>query len=73
MENINVALRSRPLNSKEVENNEEDMWLITKGRSIKPNPTVVQNRELYQTKSKHRLKFTFDHCFNYDIDNLTMY
>jgi hypothetical protein len=41
MENINVALRSRPLNSKEIMNDEEDMWLISKGRSIKPNPLVV--------------------------------
>jgi len=37
MENINVALRVRPLNQKELDGGEEDMWLISKGNTIKPN------------------------------------
>ena len=73
MENINVALRSRPLNQYEKDNDEDDMWLISKGRSIKPNPQVVMSRELVQIKSKQRVKFNFDHCFSQDVDNLSMY
>lgn len=49
------------------------MWLISKGRSIKPNPLVVQSKELMTIKAKHKLKFVFDHCFDGTVNNKSMY
>ena len=55
MENINVALRSRPIFNDERLRGEEDMWIIKKQRQIKANPNVLLNKELIG-KSKHKVK-----------------
>ena len=52
MENINVALRVRPLSMKENERNELDMWRIQKGRTIYPNEQIVQESNLNNSKLK---------------------
>jgi len=71
MENIQVALRIRPLNKKELSRNDEDVWDIPKSDTI-----TLANRDYYVLKKTScigRTTFYFDQCFSPDNDNLQVY
>ena len=67
MENINVAVRMRPLNAKEIQRNEVEMWKVQKGRTIYANEQVISDSKTKQNAGK--IKFTYDHCFDSKVSN----
>lgn len=71
MENINVAVRMRPLNGKEIQRNDLEMWKVQKGRTIYANETVICDQKKKENAS--RIKFTFDHCFDWKVSNKQVY
>lgn len=74
MENIQVALRLRPLNKRELYSSEEIAWKI-------PNPMTVcldtnHSKDLTSAKKMNtstKTTFNFDHCFGADADNIQVY
>ncbi len=74
MENIQVALRLRPLNKREISSSEEAVWKI-------PNPMTVcldsnHSKELASTKKVNtstKTTFNFDYCFGANNDNIHVY
>jgi len=71
MENIQVALRIRPLNRKEITKNDENIWDIPKTDTI-----TLANRDYYilkKTSCIGRTTFYFDQCFSPENDNIQVY
>lgn len=69
MENIQVALRLRPLNDRELNKGEENIWQIDYDSTISLDP--LRSREIMTQKKillNTKTNFTFDHCFT-DMDN----
>lgn len=74
MENIQVALRLRPLNKRETARNEENIWKISNQKNVAVDipylkQLVLAKRLTANTKSS----FCFDQCFNPTSDNLQLY
>jgi len=71
MENIQVALRIRPLNKKELTKNDENIWDIPKADTI-----TLANRDYYilkKTSCIGRTTFYYDQCFSPEHDNIQVY
>lgn len=74
MENIQVALRVRPLNKKELARYDDNIWEI-------PNPDTIalsssNSREYFASKKINctgRTSFYFDQCFSPEQDNIKVY
>ena len=68
MENIKVALRTRPLNDKELLQGEEIIWSL--------NSSLISLNSNYQkekTKKNSKTSFKFDYCFSEKNNNLFVY
>ena len=75
MENIQVALRLRPLSRNEINRCEENIWVtgndhktVSLSNQSYRNPTLAN-----KIGAGIRTSFTFDHCFNQDYDNAAVY
>jgi len=74
MENIQVALRMRPLNKKEIERREENIWTIYQKKNI--SLSSFHYKELLSIKKINpstKTTFCYDHCFTADDDNYSVY
>lgn len=74
MENIQVALRLRPLNKREASRNEETVWKIPNSATVCLESAAL--KELVAAKkisSSTKNVFNFDYCFNPTHDNLHLY
>ena len=72
MEAINVALRIRPINKKEIQNHEENIWSISNYSSINLSSKDLQNK----LKIKNNLKnpqYFYDYCFQENTNNREIY
>ncbi|EGR30278.1 kinesin motor domain protein, partial [Ichthyophthirius multifiliis] len=71
MENINVILRIRPLNEKEIKIQEKPAFEITDPFTIQIIPENAINKNLIQ--SGQQLTFKYDKCFNENITNQILF
>lgn len=74
MENIQVALRMRPLNRREIQRQEVNVWQIQNNNTIAINPEAT--KEIAGSKKmllSTRSSFNFDHCFGFEHDNVSLY
>mgnify|MGYP000897734737 CR=1 FL=1 len=74
MENIQVALRLRPLNKREVKRNEEVVWKIPNAMTVcvdsnQLNTVMATKKVNMSTKTS----FNFDYCFGTNNDNINIY
>lgn len=58
-ENIVVAVRVRPLNSKELSEKEKDAWVVDSAAT-----TISQKRTLQKSKNAELLAWKFNHIFD---------
>ena len=75
MENIQVALRIRPLNAKEAILQEKNYWHISdKSSNISLLPQSIPEFSQYKRLStKTCYSFTYDHCFPDETPNVEIY
>jgi hypothetical protein len=74
MENIQVALRCRPLSKKEVQRGEDNGWNIANNNNISISPNYY--KDLMGQKRinfSSRISYPFDYCFNVDDTNSQVY
>ena len=69
MENIQVALRLRPMNQKEEESGERIPWKL-KGNSIEVEKSYT---DAGPNKKSMKNQFIYDHCFNGKVHNEQVY
>jgi hypothetical protein len=74
MENIQVAVRVRPMNRQEILANDENIWTITSGNTVALNPQALKDLT-NQKKLAANLKpqFSFDQVFDYEDENTKVY
>ena len=75
MENIQVALRVRPLNLKEALHQDKNYWHISeKNSNISLFTKDVPDFSQYKRPPiKNTYSFTFDHCFHEEMTNQIIY
>jgi len=74
MENIQVALRLRPLNSRELQRQEEIIWRISQKKIVSLSPDHCDDLlALKRVNSNTKTSFCFDYCFNEKDDNIEVY
>ena len=74
MENIQVALRVRPINKKEIQRGEENVWSISNNSTI----SLYSNSYKDMIASKRinfssRMSYPFDYCFSVEENNQHVY
>ena len=74
MENIQVALRVRPINKKEIQRGEENVWSISNNSTI----SLYSNSYKDMIASKRinfssRMSYPFDYCFSAEENNQHVY
>lgn len=70
MENIQVAMRLRPINQKEEESGETLPWKIRQNRCVEINKSLIDNS---MSKKQDKLQFFYDHCFPGATNNEQIY
>ena len=74
MENIQVALRMRPLNRKEAERKEENIWTIHQKKTIAiSNYHAKELLSIRKINPSTKNAFTYDYCYSPDDDNFEVY
>lgn len=71
MDKINVCLRVRPLNHKEISEGEQKAWEIHDSR-IQLNKTCLKEL-MQQKKVLQNLSYEFNHCYDHSADNYFLF
>ena len=74
MENINVALRLRPLGTKEIQQNDQLIWTLPNYTSIslinQAQKILIESKRI---NAKTKISFSYDYCFSSNHDNVHVY
>ena len=74
MENIQVALRVRPINKKEIQRGDENVWSITNNSTVSLHSNYY--KDMIASKRitfSSRISYPFDYCFSAEENNQHVY